>query len=732
MYFFEATLRLTSEAEKEFLIIFSGQLEGSGVDYAGIFEKKFSNYLKPDAILFIYPSYLKETLSSYWEEDNLFYQNITRFGSNVPVYSVSFDAFGDLISEQNVHHFGTHINLENIKSQVIEQGLLHLARVNRGEVILESPPGTIFSKPSGEASEEFIKASGLAKNYSQQQFVAYCLISYRPRSADIKEIYIDTAGISSFAEAVCYYLYRFSSAPCKYIRYDSFSSYGGMNKCKIDNPENVWVIISASHNNSMYVALINKWRLPPEHAVTILAFTDKPRRLVNISELSKHIHAKEQKDSAVKVHIVGENFTAEVSEPKKVIVKKAAKPVGLERVVKSFYDSGVFQCNKVAKHGRKPKPIFVNFNESVSSHPEFIEWLEKIVRWYLPSELGWVAVSDDPASQSLYKIFKEKIDSVGIKSKYKKIDFKSAGQVVTGDKSVVVLTPVISSGRTLLNLNRELRLSGHNGNRIFVAPFSFPSTDAEYKTLKNSLLLGPDGFRYQFFSFFELAIGNNDQESSWELEEKVVRSICGSSKLWNERLKRLEKQGSGLDGFIGCPPSTGVKKLSFSRHFAFWSGWDVNHEKADPEAIYLTLSAVLQHLREMECNNDNPDSLRSHVYQHAVIDPENFARFNDSILQSCLWRAANATELDYRRSDDLSYAMMRIIMRLINDLKSKKSESAVDLLMGIATGKICLSKKSLGELVDKAKVRVVGNNDVIILLNYIKTNYIDRPIISKS
>jgi hypothetical protein len=196
-------------------------------------------------------------------------------------------------------------------------------------------------------------------------------------------------------------------------------------------------------------------------------------------------------------------------------------------------------------------------------------------------------------------------------------------------------------------------------------------------------------------------------------------------------LKRLERQGDGLEGYLGCPPSKARQKLSFSGGFAFWSGWNVDHDDADHEAIYVTIAAVLQNLRERPCANDDPDSLRSHVYQNAVIDPDNFVRFNDSILQSCLWRAANSTELDYRSSDELSYAMIKIVLRVLDDLKANKSESGIDLLMGIATGKIRLSKKALEELVDEAERKLEGSGGKIgvTLLNYIKGSFIKKPTI---
>ncbi|MBU1191867.1 MAG: hypothetical protein KKE76_09150 [Gammaproteobacteria bacterium] len=729
MYLFEASLSATDGSIGEYLVIFSGQLEGDGRDYANIFEKQFRGFLKPDAILFVYPQYLSHVINDFWYEDNPFFQNITRYGENIPVYATSFGPFGELKLEKEHNAGEQSIDLCAASVSIVEAGLYCLAKASRDEVILEAPPGTIFSKPSGEASEEFIKASGLARNYSQQQFVAYCLLTKRPR-ADIREILIDTAGIALFADAVCYYISRFSGDICKRVRYESFGSYGGIEKCKVDNPESIWVIISASHNNSLYASLVDKWSLPLDHAVTILTFTDKHRRLVNISALSRHIHAKEKNGSAVKVQIMGENFTAEVSEPKRVVIKKTAKPALLERVLKDFYDKGVFKCNKVVMGAVKPKPIYFEFNEAVAEHPGFKAWLERVVTWYLPRELEWIVVGDDSASQLLFNAFKDMLGKLSIDAASMKADFRSAGNRITGDKAVVVLVPVISSGRTLLDLNREMRLSGHKGNRIFIVPFGFPATDQEYETFKKSVLLGPENFKYQLFNYCHIAIGNSDQESSWELEERLVGRFAGISSLFRARLDRLEKQGEGLEGFIGCAPSNAIQKLSFSRDFAFWDGWGANHEHADHEAVYVTISAILQSLRQKE-GLDGEDSLRSHVYQNAVIDPENFARFNDSLLQSCLWRAANSTELDYRRSDDLSYAMTSIIYRLIDDLSSKKSESAIDLLIGIATGKISLSKKALLDLVEKAKPKFRGNKDAIYLLNYVKTCYVNKPKVKK-
>ncbi|MBV1931175.1 MAG: hypothetical protein KUG71_05610, partial [Porticoccaceae bacterium] len=103
---------------------------------------------------------------------------------------------------------------------------------------------------------------------------------------------------------------------------------------------------------------------------------------------------------------------------------------------------------------------------------------------------------------------------------------------------------------------------------------------------------------------------------------------------------------------------------------------------------------------------------------------DNFTRFTDSLLQSCLWRAANMRELDYRSSTDLSTEFSNILETLIEDDASENSNSAVDLLMGIAVGKIQLSFEVLQSLLDKANEIYQGKNEnALLLIEYIKSKY---------
>ncbi|MDO8825963.1 hypothetical protein [Methylophaga sp.] len=145
-------------------------------------------------------------------------------------------------------------------------------------------------------------------------------------------------------------------------------------------------------------------------------------------------------------------------------------------------------------------------------------------------------------------------------------------------------------------------------------------------------------------------------------------------------------------------------------------------EAINPEAVYLTISSILQGLRERPYLENDKDSLFSYVYQHSVIAPENFTRFTDALLQSCLWRASNAREMDYRSDRVLSEEFSSILERLIDENSSGKENAAVDLLMGIATGKIQLETTVLNQLVNQATDYYKDvNGNAISLIEYIKT-----------
>ncbi|WP_420600635.1 hypothetical protein [Neptuniibacter sp.] len=692
--------------------MFSGQLDFTNVNFSREIEKEFQKFkVKPDEVVFIYPGYLDSIYKEEVEKKTSLYSSLTRFES-IPVTALSFDQFADFTASPIYGESKVLCDLNSLRDGIIRTGVIKLASDKKDQVILKAPSGTAFVKPSKQVFDEFISTASLTVGYSEHQFLAFCILSKKPKM-EVNAIYIDTSSISGVIEAVVYYLYKFSGENCKNVKYHSFSSYDGKH-LKPDSVLNAWIIISASRSNNLGVSIAKEWGLLNEQVLTILSYkkTEEDKLgdeiLVDVSGLSDSCLKEQDSGSLVKVAVVGENFTSELKSPYAVMIKGTHKPKSVSGLIEKNNTNKLFICNK--------NHVALTANVSELYGDKFIEWLDKIIGWYLPVNLKWVITSNDEGADLLFNKLKESLNKVGVKD-YKRVNASDIEKEVNGEGAAIVLSPLLMNGDDLLRINRSLRIAEHKGNRIFISALSLFESKEEFSKCKNSVLYGPNSLKYLFYTYHEAFSGGGlSEQSSWELEEKVVGELPG--EFWRSRLGKLHNQDEGLKGFIGIHSFDSNKRLEFTKDFAFWSG-DYDENQVDPEAVYATVSAILQNLRDKKLTDIDKDSLFSYVYHHSVIDPYNFERFNDSLLQSSLWRGGKARELDYSTSDDMSAKFCSIVEDLFVANKAYKENASVDLLMGIAVGRIKVTQGSLRNLVDLIK-KLSSLEHVKVLVDYIK------------
>jgi hypothetical protein len=729
MYIFESLIK-TERTEKNVLIVFSGQLEGQELDYAESVEKGFKSFAnRPEEILFVYPMYLSETITKLFKQGSKCYDNITRYGDDSPVTLLPFNQHGELGVQPLKGSSTLCDDLISLRNQIVGTGVFNLASLRKDQVIMKAPSGTVFSKPSQADHSEFIRASELAVGYAENQFIAFALLSKAPKERKITKIYIDTNSISSFVEALIYYWMKFSNNICKPAVYHSFGSYdeNGKPKIKPDLTEDVWLIISASTSNNMGKRMAKEWGLENDQVVTLLSYT-KPLTqnkgdeiLANIASLSTaEKHSPNQK-SVMKVKVWGENFTAEVEKPKPIHILENHKTSAINSFIEPNISNGLFKCNRTINPSQSPSSIYVDFNIYDIQNLEYSRWLETIIDWHIPSKVGWIIhIKDDEASRSLANEIGSRLKHNGIMD-YSLIDIEDVRTKINGTDCAVVALPVTGSGQILLKLNRNLRIAGHAGNRIFISPFVLAVSKLSFEQFKKSLTYAPNKMKYSFFSWRSAFIGHTDEQNSWERELNVINHL--DTPFWNRRKQILTNYKQGINGQIGIHSSICDQPLGFTDDFAFWGGTNYKADLVNHEAVYLTVSSILQGLREKSYSEDE-NSLFSYVYQHAVLAPDNFTRFTDGLLQSCLWRAASVRELDYRSSTELSAEFSNILEMLVEEDASGNSNAAVDLLMGIASGKIQISYQILKTLLDNTKATYHGKNEnALLLIAHIQSKY---------
>ena len=454
MYAFEIEVQ-SGYATRCALVLFSGQWEGTELDYGEQFQLLMANRHRPHDVVFIIPQYLVDALSSHIDCTSPFVANLLRFGSRTSVTIFSFGLSGTLRKEWPLRKSrkGTLPRVDQLKDAVVQGGITELAKRNKKEVLIEAPPGTQFMKPSGKTSDLFIQASGLARNYSEHQFLAFCLLGRLPRQTEVTKIYIDTGGIAAIAEAVCYYLYRFSGDLCKQTTYSTFSSYGGMESAKPDVVDNVWVIISASFSNDLGREVCASWGLRSDQVITLLTFADTKNdgkgggAIVNIKGLS-NFQEKASTKARVNLKITGENFTTEIVSPKAVMLKAVHRPTGLAEFLHSVCSGGVLSCRR--NGGTRTRSIHLSFRNIISQGTSelgqnIVTWVDRALTWYAPRNVGWVLYDkNDTDHVELADMVQKRLRKLGYRRRIETRDIRNPLSGISGDFSVLILSPVIS------------------------------------------------------------------------------------------------------------------------------------------------------------------------------------------------------------------------------------------------------------------------------------------------
>ena len=93
------------------------------------------------------------------------------------------------------------------------------------------------------------------------------------------------------------------------------------------------------------------------------------------------------------------------------------------------------------------------------------------------------------------------------------------------------------------------------------------------------------------------------------------------------------------------------------------------------------------------------------VYIRSILDPANFSRFNDGIIQASILRAAYPEELSYGFDNDVSQEMTNTLETIIKYCDDEQGEALLEFLYAIAIKKMTLAKVHLEKIIKLLKDR---------------------------
>jgi len=597
--------------------------------------------------------------------------------------------------------------LKDKLNDVIQSGLA--AVFKRDEVILLAPAGYAYQKPSGKREEFFLKPDLALSSSAAVGFVGFALLhKLGPKrlnqSRELRYLFIDTMSIAPVAYALKELISHGRQTPT-YLMVESFHSYGGIDKVDRPPPREALCIISASTSMSMHQRWVQTKRANSEDVVTLL--TAAPVSMYEegalfVIDRPKSVFSKGPPQLCIELD--GETFLPRAEPPKKVLLSELAHKTKETDVLRDLAQSGVFDaCRRPAVPAAASRALFVDGHLLVKEK-DFQRWLTGELRLRVKAATRVILHQDDPASKELAEVIhdacKKQFPELGLR-----IASASGIEALTLENAdgVLVCAAVIGKGSQLLEISRALR-DLHDGPRLYVVGIQVTETRDETKTLPPNLQHSKP-VKHEFTAYKTLAIGLQ-LARSFEDEIDTYYAPSSDPSQIPAPLKaraRLLGQNEPVHASVLLPCGDQASgALELRPGYAYWAGKEYT-AGAHHASVLGTVGVLLQRAREDKVDIDEEKRLSSASFRHVLLDPENFARFNDGVIQAALLRNAFPSELDYRMDDAASSRMKAILLRMLNRIHEPAGEGALEFLLAIALQRLLLEERHQQEVLEAAR-----------------------------
>jgi hypothetical protein len=572
------------------------------------------------------------------------------------------------------------------------------------KIIVKAPAGYAFHKPSQSKATYFIRAEQGLETSGCVAFVAFAIwqrLKNRNKKipTDLINVFVDSMTVATVAYALreLFILSKAGTPP----QIESFHSYGGLEHVK-PIPGNSLCLISASSSMNLHREWVSKKRVPDRDVLTLVTFDDSEDKDQALCCISSADRPRGEEVTAIHdIKIKGENFIPVAELPRLVLLRKPFH--GDDKTVEVFQDfagKDVFRLFKSAtKSSAQRRGLFCDGSALICTDKFKEDFLEPSLTQYLRASTRYIVYQEDKASQDLAemilvetrKLASLQLTILSASEAPDKIQHKNSG--------LIVVAAVCGGGAALLSISRSLR-GVQTGPRTFIIGLQISDTKEHIQTVDKNITQSAHGAAIEIVRYRQIAIGKAI-ESSFNSELSVIygASTQGISDGLKSRVRQL-REGEKGDANVALLPSGNSldKPLELRKDFAFWTG--TYPPGAYHAEVVGTIAALLQRAREP---SGLPLQHRLHTgsLQHVLLDPENFARFDDGVIQAALLRAAQPSELDYRGEKNASEYMRDFLVRMAGHLTESRGEAALEFLTALAIGRLRIEKEHLDYVVAK-------------------------------
>lgn len=618
-----------------------------------------------------------------------------RFNSSTVKVFITYSLNGDFQFEKTVDAIKEKVIIEQIKEQVLKGIFL------KHDSILKASSESYFVVASRKFATHFVRIANLFKNSNEISIISILLLPYINNNIDY--IYCDTPTIFSLIYSSL--LYKLKENKDYKIPEIRFYSSSDLKSEDFDKTKNSIYIISTSINGTLPTRIV-EFGIDWSNVIVLFSFDeikkprykylfkDKRNELIDQSfySLPKEEFEKKYPHKIFPIKFEDQQFIPTQPMVSKFLLAKEDAPDFVNLFHSNYGKYNIISCfNDINAIGNK-RDLFFDITKLLDGDNYFTNKLHKQVINKLPSTKLIFIYIDNENSKALsdYIIRKSKRNIIN-KSISEFENDKTLDE--NGKYNFYVISSCISNGKKVSKCSMLLR-KFKDANINFISGFVRCNDKIILRNIKANLTYGEYSFStYSFYAIEEIYLPNEDSSSlSWEGEKKLIEEVLNDqySQLNIDRslplIKYLKKRinvlnGKGLINELYLP-SIKLKSFELNKNFAFFKDTEWLPKDINQSQVYFTILSVLHNYRLIK-------GVKQTLYERYILDPENFIRFNDSIIRATFLRCCTKEELNYDLDFKASEKMLNIILGLVNDL-SKGDNIIYEFLLAICLNRVNL------------------------------------------
>ncbi|CAJ3664946.1 Uncharacterised protein [Burkholderia pseudomallei] len=623
----------------------------------------------------------------------------------------------------------------------------YLTRASRrGDVVVAAPPGFYFAKQSDRHSSHFLRAESLLSGTSEIELLAVAILPRfsefwdQEQSSPAVRIFIDSMAIWPVAQM----LIQMHCAEAQSLRrytIESLRGYEGLANWQ-PLPGAAFVIISASTSGGLedkvrkrlgrkknvpVVTLIGLelesnaedggpkgdsqstclFRVPRKLVGEPALDGLRPEFLPNVTNLPA---------GAESVRVIGERFLSHNNRPKLVRLAHKSLVQKTKRVLSELADAHMVLVGRRKAVGGKWWSVSLDIEALMARYAESKTGEEcKLHDWIrnyaapgqtaivYPKDLGPGEPYNKRLALRIEALLKERAPGTETRVvDHEELERPGAElSEFLKNAAAIIASPIVSNGFVFKQISAMLRIVQPSGPRLYIALAVLPESEFRLKELASDIGSNSADSAYRFKHGFALPVGRVNKAVQWDREIALLDELietCESEgiEVPDRLVKRRDAMwaSDGLKDELAFLPSARGEPQPLSAGFLLW---EVDHPQEGDNfgaGVLLTVAVFLEASRSAR-SGDPDTSLRSGVFQHTLIEPTTFTRFNDGAIQAALLRAAYPSELDYAVDRTASRDMAHLIAKFIELHTSPAGSAAPEFVLALLLGKLTLHRDDL-------------------------------------